>query len=698
MTKKHKPLPVILDRLQHALAARHRPATRSEALGIAASAFGHRNANELAAAAEAGLLDLPEAAWHPAGTLDLGDGQSLAIAVDPLSGAPFGIDASFLEQASLEHRRDSAVPTPYGHLVGVSRLLDETAPDPRPRDVDRTASAIAAASASRPSLDPAKASRTEMALAELGLDDSALATIRAALRLYSDTGNGDPGNRSDEIHEIATCDGNEISLDDEGIEDLYQRLRSMQGDRETHRHRGGSHQGAGVPGTSNHAIVHATELASGQLAADISLPGWEDAGDPKGRLRLVRNSYGLTIEAFVPRSGASCSFHLEFKDNGVLLAFNGAESDDPIAVARFDGRRLLVEAGMRQAQFGEPGEGPDWGGGWTGGALSDTPAQASRLGPAQATRQPSRGVPSSRLAEAAARLLEGSTGNGSRVTVSKADHDALVDAVAGQDKPGAGRAQPSPETFLCPAEAHSDDRVAIVRFDAAKWLASAHPRDIKGLRDCAWGGDYPADEVARWEEECHPGGELTAMFSHAVRMTDAGHDCGFECHVQPAPALAFLKETRRDVYDLIMMPASCLLTEEENGDWVLTPEDDGILPGSGIPGAGIVVGHKVSADTAMRASMRLLPKGTAIQAQVRLADGGPADASQIVGPDGLNVHGGPNDPFGLASFEVLTGAAVRSAEAWAAENPGYAVVPVKPGDIEDPCYVSDVGLARSSEG
>lgn len=51
-----------------------------------------------------------------------------------------------------------------------------------------------------------------------------LATILAALRFYQERGLGDPGNRSDEIHEIATDGGGVISLDDNGIDDLCERL------------------------------------------------------------------------------------------------------------------------------------------------------------------------------------------------------------------------------------------------------------------------------------------------------------------------------------------------------------------------------------------------------------------------------------------------------------------------------------------
>lgn len=57
------------------------------------------------------------------------------------------------------------------------------------------------------------------------LDDAELATILAALRFYQAAGMGDPFNRSDAIHEIAT-NGGEVfsSLDAEGIDQLCEKL------------------------------------------------------------------------------------------------------------------------------------------------------------------------------------------------------------------------------------------------------------------------------------------------------------------------------------------------------------------------------------------------------------------------------------------------------------------------------------------
>lgn len=50
------------------------------------------------------------------------------------------------------------------------------------------------------------------------------ATILAALRYYQERGQGDPNNRSDAIHDIATSGGDITSLDDDGIDDLCELL------------------------------------------------------------------------------------------------------------------------------------------------------------------------------------------------------------------------------------------------------------------------------------------------------------------------------------------------------------------------------------------------------------------------------------------------------------------------------------------
>ena len=54
------------------------------------------------------------------------------------------------------------------------------------------------------------------------LDAQHVATIRAALMFYNDKGQGDPANRSDWVHDLATDGDNQTSMDEQGINELYQ--------------------------------------------------------------------------------------------------------------------------------------------------------------------------------------------------------------------------------------------------------------------------------------------------------------------------------------------------------------------------------------------------------------------------------------------------------------------------------------------
>jgi hypothetical protein len=74
---------------------------------------------------------------------------------------------------------------------------------------------------------------TTVNIQEIGREDDWLnisltrqerATLSAALRYYQHEGQGEPCNRSDDIHDLATCGGDEISLDDAGIDELCAQL------------------------------------------------------------------------------------------------------------------------------------------------------------------------------------------------------------------------------------------------------------------------------------------------------------------------------------------------------------------------------------------------------------------------------------------------------------------------------------------
>lgn len=56
------------------------------------------------------------------------------------------------------------------------------------------------------------------------IDAQDKATIRAALRFYQKEGMGDPVNRADDIHDLATDNDNVISHDSGGIDVLIKKI------------------------------------------------------------------------------------------------------------------------------------------------------------------------------------------------------------------------------------------------------------------------------------------------------------------------------------------------------------------------------------------------------------------------------------------------------------------------------------------
>jgi hypothetical protein len=60
----------------------------------------------------------------------------------------------------------------------------------------------------------------------LRLSEQDLATILAALRFYQEHGQGEPANRSDAIHHLATNCDQLISLDEAGNDELCERLNT----------------------------------------------------------------------------------------------------------------------------------------------------------------------------------------------------------------------------------------------------------------------------------------------------------------------------------------------------------------------------------------------------------------------------------------------------------------------------------------
>lgn len=94
---------------------------------------------------------------------------------------------------------------------------------------------------------------------------------------------------------------------------------------------------------------------------------------------------------------------------------------------------------------------------------------------------------------------------------------------------------------VIPAECHSDDGHVEVDFDAEPYFRQADDLEIVQLALCGWGGDYPADWVADHFRDDNP--EVKRMFEYI----EIHGEQGFECHVEEAGAVAWIKANRPDL-------------------------------------------------------------------------------------------------------------------------------------------------------
>jgi hypothetical protein len=109
------------------------------------------------------------------------------------------------------------------------------------------------------------------------------------------------------------------------------------------------------------------------------------------------------------------------------------------------------------------------------------------------------------------------------------------------------------------AEAHSDDRVVEVYFDAAPWFIKATELMILSLAACNWGGDYPADGVAI--DMADSVSELVTMFKY-LELRRRVERIGFECHVNQNDALKWLAENQPHMLYRIRVQAIARLEGE----------------------------------------------------------------------------------------------------------------------------------------
>ncbi len=122
------------------------------------------------------------------------------------------------------------------------------------------------------------------------------------------------------------------------------------------------------------------------------------------------------------------------------------------------------------------------------------------------------------------------------------------------------------------AEAHSDDHNVEVEFNAVRWFKQASDEDILELAESGWGGDYPADAVARFFDGKKNGtGRLFRYLEDIAEDWSKKDLRGFECNVSEADAIKWLRKNRPavlrripvepDVELLVVLPHPGLDTE-----------------------------------------------------------------------------------------------------------------------------------------
>lgn len=126
-------------------------------------------------------------------------------------------------------------------------------------------------------------------------------------------------------------------------------------------------------------------------------------------------------------------------------------------------------------------------------------------------------------------------------------HDALADVLL-QISTFSSAPEPISKKSLIRAEAHSDDFAFRVDFDAGFWFEKATDKAIIDLIQCGFRGDYPADEVAIFMAKYDP--RVRGLFGY-IEATNAVHDIGFECAVDPDDAINWIEKHRPALVSII---------------------------------------------------------------------------------------------------------------------------------------------------
>ncbi len=118
------------------------------------------------------------------------------------------------------------------------------------------------------------------------------------------------------------------------------------------------------------------------------------------------------------------------------------------------------------------------------------------------------------------------------------------------------------ETQVIPAECYTSDQLGDTWFDATEWFEQATDEEIQDLAACNWGGDNPADEIARFFRARNP--KVESVFEHLKTANDRRRfyedETGFECHIDGSSGVNWLKINRPQLFNR-------LTHEEIIADW-----------------------------------------------------------------------------------------------------------------------------------
>lgn len=96
------------------------------------------------------------------------------------------------------------------------------------------------------------------------------------------------------------------------------------------------------------------------------------------------------------------------------------------------------------------------------------------------------------------------------------------------------------------AEVHTGDLMVKVEFNAVAWFEFALPQSIVALAKCGWGGNYAISHTVAMHMTDH-NEDVKRMFTYL----SIAKDVGYECHVNEESAMAWLKEHRPEIHEVI---------------------------------------------------------------------------------------------------------------------------------------------------